>query len=105
MNTAKPPVPSMERAVFVIADSPARGSGIINPPPRREGGKRHGGVYEHLQKVAHLVCPFRGDLSPLGGQVAVFWAYKLYCRYVRYVSLCISVFKITATYELAVKYK
>lgn len=83
------------------------GAGNNKSAPRAaRGKKRHGGVYEHLYKVAQLVCPFRGELSPLGGQVAVdYRAYKLYCRYVRYVSLCISVFKITATYELAVKCK
>lgn len=82
------------------------GAGNNKSAPAPRGGKAARGVYEHLYKVAQLVCPFRGELSPLGGQVAVdYRAYKLYCRYVRYVSLCISVFKITATYELAVKCK
>ena len=80
------------------------GAGHSKSAPAPRGGKSGTGAYMNtFCKVAQLVCPFRGELSPLGGQVAVcFRAYKLYCRYVRYVSLCISVFKITATYELRV---
>lgn len=48
-----------------------------------------------------MVCPFRRECSLLGGQVAVFWAYKLYCRYIG-TFFRISIYKIPATCELVV---